>query len=67
MLDYKRTGRTRHRVHSRKFKRDLLVLQLEVEGLVPDHCGGMVDVSFKKWWVDARTEWITESEASDEV
>jgi len=60
MLDNKLTGKKRHRVHTLGlFKRkQILVLQYEVEGFVPEHYGGpSVDGSFKTWWVDAKPEW----------
>ena len=57
---HKRTGRTRYRILSRKFRRDLLVLQVEFEGFVVANCGADVDVTNKRYWVDAKVEWITE-------
>ena len=52
----KLTGRRRHRVEQRMFRKPLVVLQLEVEGFVPKHIGGMVDGNIERWWVDARPE-----------
>jgi hypothetical protein len=53
----KLTGRRRHRVEQRMFRKPLVVLQLEVEGYVPQFNGGpMVDGKFKRWWVDAKPE-----------
>lgn len=60
LLSPKLTGRTRHRVHTLGFfhKKQVLVLQHEVEGFVPEYIGGMVDGDIKTWWVDSKPEWI---------
>jgi hypothetical protein len=59
MSSAKFTKRQRHRVLSRWFRADVLVLQYEVEGFVPEYTGGAsVEGSVQKWWVDARPEWL---------
>lgn len=58
----KTTGKWRHRIEQRMFRKPLLVLQIEVEGFVPKHIGGMVDGNTERWWVDARPEHLMESE-----
>jgi hypothetical protein len=60
MIKHKLTGKKRYRVQSLGcFKRrQILVLQYEVEGFVPEYYGGpSVEGSFKTWWVDAKPEW----------
>jgi hypothetical protein len=60
MINDKLTGRKRHRVHTLGFfkRKQILVLQYEVEGFVPKYNGGpSVDGSFKTWWVDSKPEW----------
>jgi hypothetical protein len=55
------TGRKRHRTAMiKKFwrkGRQVLVLQYEVSGYVPELVGGFVDGSTQKWWIDAKPEW----------
>lgn len=53
------TGKRRYRVLHRLFRRDVLVLQIEVRGYVPyNHIGG----DFETWWVDAPPELLLEEE-----
>ena len=55
------TGKKRFRVLRRLFRPDLLVLQVEVEGFVPEYNGGgPVGGSYRTWWIDARPEWMLE-------
>ena len=60
MIKDKLTGRKRYRVHITGFfkRKQMLVLQYEVEGFVVEYTGGpSVDGSLKTWWVDAKPEW----------
>lgn len=62
-LTPKRTGLTRHRVHTIGFfkRKQVLVLQHQVEGFVPEFTGGpSVGGSVKTWWVDSKPEWKLE-------
>lgn len=54
----KLTGRHRYRVVHRWFRSDLVVLQLEVEGFVPEYVCGRVDGEITTWWGDARPEHV---------
>ena len=45
----------------RIFKPPLLILQVQVEGYVPEYTGGpMVEGQIRQWWVDAKPEWLLE-------
>lgn len=54
------TGRKRHRVQKLGWFKSkfVLVLQYEVEGFIPEYAAGRVDGNTKRWWVDARPEWV---------
>ena len=54
----KLTGNKRYRVHFRFIGKPLVVLQLEVEGFVPEYSGGHVDGGFRTWWIDAKPEHV---------
>ncbi len=59
----KRTGLTRYRVHTIGFfkRKQVLVLQHQVEGFVPEYTGGSsVGGSVKTWWIDSMPEWKLE-------
>ncbi|MEE8598460.1 MAG: hypothetical protein V3S69_02915 [Dehalococcoidales bacterium] len=54
------TGNFRHRVHTKLFGKQLLVLQMEYEGDVMQYDGGYCEVKHQSWWVDAKPEWVME-------
>ena len=57
----KTTGKRRHRVLKRLFRKPVCVLQLEVEGFVPEYTGGSsVEGEYRTWWIDAKPEQLTE-------
>lgn len=57
MIGVKRTGMTRYRVEHRWHRSDLVVLQIELEGFVPEFTGGAyVGGEIRKWYVDAKPE-----------
>ena len=58
MVQPKLTGRKRFRLHKRMFQKPLLVLQLEVEGLVPHNDGGRIECELETWWIDAQIEHL---------
>ena len=60
MGPHKRTGKQRHRIHTRLFRAPLLVLQEEWEGYVPEYYGGVVDGSIQRYWLDAKPEHVME-------
>ena len=60
MKPHERTGRQRHRIHTRLFRKPLLVLQEEWEGFIPEYCGGIVDGNFQRYWLDAKPEDVLE-------
>ena len=55
----KLTGKRRHRTLLRYFRKPLLVLQLEVEGIVTEHNGGYVKAETQTWWIDAEPIHLT--------
>lgn len=61
VLDVTFTGGKRYRVASIPdgwFRRkQVLILQYEVNGFVPEYSGGVVDGEFRNYWVDAKPEW----------
>lgn len=60
MTPHKRTGRQRHRLHTRLFRSPLLVLQEEWEGYVPEYYGGVVEGNIQRYWLDAPSEFLLE-------
>lgn len=61
-LTPKITGRTRHRVANIGGflgfgRKQVLILQYEVRGFVPEWLGNSVAGETKEWWVDAKPEW----------
>ena len=52
------TGRRRHKVLCRWFRKPVLILQLEIEGYIPENSGGRVEYVLRKWWIDARPEYL---------
>lgn len=54
----KLTGRKRYRVQHRFFKKPLVILQLEVEGFVPEYSPNGIDGEIRKWWIDAAPEQV---------
>ena len=52
------TGARRYRVFKRWFKPDLLVLQVEFQGVVYDMLGPSCTSKIKTWWKDAKPEWM---------
>lgn len=61
----KLTGKTRHRVLVRLFRKPLLVLQYQVYGFIPEYTGGgSVDGEYGTWWIDARVEFLMEGEVT---
>jgi hypothetical protein len=50
------TGRVRYRVEHRRWRSDLVVLQVEWSGLVCESIGGQIDCERRAWWRDARLE-----------
>lgn len=59
-LEHKRTGRSRFRVLKRWFKPDLLVLQVEMEGFIPEYSQPSIEGGIRTYWVDAKPEWLME-------
>lgn len=59
MSDITFTGRKRHRVQKIGwFGRQVLVLQYELRGFVPEYYGGpSVEGQIRNWWEDAKPEW----------
>ena len=57
------TGGKRYRPLKRFMRATVLVLQLEVEGFIPEYTGEHEDVMVEgeicKWWVDATIENLT--------
>ena len=57
MLRVKKTGNKRYRVKTRFMRKPLVVLQIEVEGFVPEYDGGRsVRGEVRRWYVDAKPE-----------
>lgn len=55
------TGNKRYRVLRRFMRKDVLVLQVQVRGFVPEYSGGgSVDGEIRTWWVDAPPELLLE-------
>ena len=52
----KPTGRKRYRVLHRWFRKPVLVLQIEINGLVTSWAGNQVYVDEKTWWMDCPPE-----------
>jgi len=61
----KYTGNRRHRVQNRFLRSPLVVLQLEVEGFVPEFSGGRVDGEIRRWFVDAKPEDVMREVPND--
>lgn len=61
MKPHKRTGRQRHRIHTRLFRKPLLVLQEEWEGYVPECYGGVIAGEIRRYWKDAIPEHMMET------
>ena len=55
------TGLKRYRVQKRMFRKSLVVLQLQVEGFVPEYDVPSIGGEIRKYWIDASTEHITEA------
>lgn len=53
-----RTGAQRYRVLKRLFKPDLLVLQIELQGVVYSKIDFVRPSTIKTWWEDAKPEWM---------
>lgn len=58
------TGKRRHRTLTRRYRKPLLVLQLEVEGYVTQCDGGVITGTDETWWIDAQVEHITDEAIS---
>lgn len=56
----KLTGRKRYRSAKTWWGKEILILQIEVEGNVPTNVGGYrIELEHKTWWRDATTADLT--------
>ena len=59
----KLTGKRRFRASTNWFGKTVLLLQVEVEGMVPRNVGNRwVDTERETWWRDATVEDLTEDQ-----
>lgn len=58
------TGRRRFRT-IRKWFREYLVLEVEVEGVISENWGSFVECRRGTWWITASTEHLTEHERQE--
>lgn len=59
------TGRTRHRIMTRPFRKALLVLECEVDETVVENFGGYVGCEHVKRWRDATLQDYVELQQKD--
>jgi len=64
MLQAKKTGNKRYRVEQRFLRKPLVVLQIEIEGFVPEFDPQSIQGKIRRWYVDARPEDVMEDSNS---